>query len=471
MIGSARLVGLIGLLAASPEAQAPTIAITDVTVIDGTDSPAKAGMTVVVRGGTITQIVPAAAARLSKDAVRVDGRGRFLIPGLIDAHVHLATRPDVTPELVLPALVAHGVLAVRDMGGDLDRVLAMRQSVESGVLAGPAIVTPGPFVDGAQERSPVVTPVTTAAEAEAAVRALAARKVDFLKVQAGLSAEAWRAIMAASRGVGLTVAGHVPEAMSAFEVVNGGQRTVEHVSPALPGDAALMLAVSREEPALRAALRDRSQDIRRRLIESIDPVRQAALFAAMREHDVTAVPTMVWSAGLLPQNRSDSPLTDILTLVPRPARTRFLERRRAALEKASDADLALNRAIADASRQFVGAMHRAGVTIAAGTDAFDSYLPLGPSLHAELAQLVAAGMTPKQALLAGTREAARLSGFARSRGTIAVGKAGDLVLLEADPTADIAAVGRINAVIHRGRVLDRAALDTMIEGVRDLAGR
>ena len=465
------LVGLIGLLAVAPSAQAPTIAITDVTLIDGGDGPVRPGMTVVVRGGTIAEIAPSAAARVPSGAMRVDGRGRYLIPGLIDAHVHLATRPDVTPELVLPALVAHGVLAVRDMGGDLDRVLAMRRKVEASELAGPAIVTPGPFLDGAQQATPIVTPVTTAAEAEAAVRALAARKVDFLMVQAGLTAEAWRVILGASRAVGLTVAGHVPEAMSAFDVVNGGQRSVEHVSPALPGDAALMLAVSREETAIRAALREPSTDVRRRLIESIDPARQKALFTAMREHDVTAVPTMVWSAGLLPQTRNDIPAADVLAFIPRAARTRFVERRKAALEKATDEGLALNRAIAGASRQFVGAMHRAGVTIAAGTDALDSYLPLGPSLHAELEQLVAAGMTPRQALTAATREAARLAGFARSRGTIVVGKSGDVVLLDADPAADITAVRRINAVIHRGRVLDRAALDTMLERVRDVAGR
>jgi len=465
------LVGCAAWLASAPAAQTPAIAVTNVTLIDGTDGPPRVGMTVVVRHGTISQIVASRDARIPEGATPVDGGGRFLIPGLIDAHVHLATRPDVTPELVLPTLVAHGVLAVRDMGGDLDRVLAMRQSAEDGTLAGPAIVTPGPFLDGAQERTAIVMPVTTPAEAEAAVRALAARKVDFLKVQAGLTSEAWRAIVSASRGVGLAVAGHVPESMSAFDVVTGGQRTVEHVSPALPGDAALMLAVSRDEAALRAALREPSTDIRRRLIESIDPARQAALFAAMREHDVAAVPTMVWSQGLLPRGRGDTPGADVMALVPRASRTRWLERRRGAIEKATDDELALNRAIGDASRQFVGAMHRAGVTIAAGTDAFDSFLPPGPSLHAELEQLVAAGMTPKQALGAATRDAARLSGFSGSRGSIAVGKAGDLVLLDADPTADITAVRRINTVIHRGRVLDRAALDRMLERARDLAGR
>ena len=111
--------------------------------------------------------------------------------------------------------------------------------------AGPAIITPGPFIDGPQDASPTVSPVATPAEAVAAVGALAGRRVNFIKVQAGLTPELWRAAVDAARAAHLTVAGHVPEAMSAFDVVSGGQRSVEHVSPALPGDAGLMLAVSR----------------------------------------------------------------------------------------------------------------------------------------------------------------------------------------------------------------------------------
>ena len=90
---------------------------------------------------------------MPKDAVRVDGAGRFLIPALIDAHVHLTTRPEAEAPaaVLLPSLVAHGVLAVRDMGGDLDRVVAMRAAIAAGTLAGPAIITPGPFVDGPQD--------------------------------------------------------------------------------------------------------------------------------------------------------------------------------------------------------------------------------------------------------------------------------------------------------------------------------
>jgi imidazolonepropionase-like amidohydrolase len=156
---------------------------------------------------------------------------------------------------------------------------------------------------------------------------------------------------------------------------------------------------------------------------------------------------------------------------PTPTRDRWLQRRQTQAPAATNADLALNASIANASVAFVGAMHRAGVTVVAGTDAFDSYLPLGPSIHEELAHLVAAGLSPKQALLAGTRESARLLGMTASRGTIVVGKLADLLLLEADPTKDIGATRKMHAVIQSGRVTDRASLDRMLADVRAAADR
>ena len=106
-----------------------------------------------------------------------------------------------------------------------------------------------------------------------------------------------------------------------------------------------------------------------------------------------------------------------------------------------------------------------------GPTPFDSYLPPGSSLHVELANLVAAGLPPRQALLAGTRESARLLGMTASRGTIAVGKHADLLLLDADPTKDISATRKIHAVIQSGRLLDRASLDRMLADVRAAADR
>jgi imidazolonepropionase-like amidohydrolase len=475
--------------APAPGAPAAPLAITNVTVIDGSGGPSRASATVLVRDGRIAAIGPAASARVPQGATRLDGTGRFLIPALVDAHVHLTMRPEAEAPagVLLPSLVAHGVLAVRDMGGDLDRLGALKSAIAAGTLAGPVIVTPGPFVDGPQEASATVLPVATAADAEAAVRTLKARGADFVKVQAGLTIEPWRAVIAAAGREGLPVAGHVPESMSALDVVRGGQRSVEHVSPALPGDAGLLLAVSRGEEGLRAemtaigaawarkdadraALRARQRDVQRRLVESTDPARAAALFAAMRQHAVVAVPTLVWSEGLLPRTRQDIPDASTLALVPKALRERWLGRRRTQLASATDADLALHETLARGSLAFVGAMYRAGVTIAAGTDSLDGYLPPGPSLHAELARLVAAGLSPAQALKAGTSSAARLLGMEGTRGTIAAGMQADLLLLDADPTADISATRRIHAVVQNGRVHDRAALDRMLAAVRGAAG-
>jgi hypothetical protein len=275
--------------------------------------------------------------------------------------------------------------------------------------------------------------------------------------------------------------------MSAFDVVRGGQRTVEHVSPALAGDAGLMLAVSRDEPALRqelrrialesrgdspdhAALRARQRELQRRIVATIDPARSAELFALMRDRGVIAVPTLVWSNGVLPRHRQDRSDEATLALVPRALRERWLASRAEQL-KASDAELALNEQIAVASRSFVGAMYRAGVTIAAGTDSFDSYLPTGLALHRELEELVASGLTPYEALQAGTRAAAHAMGRLDERGTIEIGKRADLLLLDADPTRDITATRRIRAVIHGGLVLDAADIATMLDTARTAAAQ
>jgi imidazolonepropionase-like amidohydrolase len=464
------------------------VAIVNVTVIDGTGAPPTSARTVVVRGGRIDSIA-AADAMLTPDVRRVDGSGRFLVPGLIDAHVHGAIRPDaeVPSTLLMPLFVAHGVLGVRDMGGDLTRLNALRASIAAGHLRGPAIVTSGPFIDGPQEPSATVRPVGTTAQAAQAVASVARQKADFIKVQAGLSAEIWRAVLAASRAAGLHVAGHVPESMSAFDVVSGGQRTVEHVSPALPGDAGLMLSVSSEEAEIRAelraigaaslapgadraSLRARQRAAQRRIIATVDPARAAELFALMRDRGVIAVPTLVWSNGLLPLSRDDRPTEATMSLVPKALGEPWLARRNAQLAAMADADVALNREIADASRRFVGAMHRAGVAVAAGTDSFDAYLPVGLALHRELEELVASGLTPYEALQAGTRVAARAM-ERPDRGTIEPGRIADLVLLDADPTVDISATRRIHAVIQRGELLDAGAVTKLLADARAAAAK
>ena len=165
----------------------------------------------VVRDGTIEAIVDPASPP-PPGATIVHGEGRFLIPGLWDMHVHLAIRPE--PELaertMLPLFLANGIVGVRDMGGPADRVLALRDRVNQGTLPGPRILTPGPFLDGPGDADPAFVRVLSAADADAAVAGLLGKGVDFLKVQAGLSAEAYHAIVKSAASRHATVVGHVP---------------------------------------------------------------------------------------------------------------------------------------------------------------------------------------------------------------------------------------------------------------------
>lgn len=467
----------------------PSLALTGVTLIDGTGAPARPRQTILIQGTSIVALGPDGALALPEDARRVELPGRFAIPALWDMHVHLANRPEGQPpaEALLPLFVAHGVLGVRDMGGDLERLQRLRETVAAARVRGPRIVASGPFVDGPGGAAPYALRVANAAEARAAVRRLASLQADFVKLQAGLAPEAWRAAIEEARATGLPVAGHVPDTVSAWEVPGSGQRTIEHVSPALPSDASLLLACSSREAELRrellalatasAAADARIEDIRAReralqeaLLGSYDSARASRLFASLADSGVVVVPTLVWSQTLLPRTADDLATDVPLAGIPPALRERWQERRRSYVAKAPAGTLAFNARIAARSLELVGALRRAGVGLLAGTDGLDAFVVPGEALHRELELLVAAGLPPIAALQAATRDAARLLGLERERGTLEPGRAADLVLLEGDPLADIRATRRIAAVVQGGELLDRAALDALLVRPAELRG-
>ena len=442
----------------------PTLAIVNVTVIDGTDArPAVAN--VIVREGLVRRVTTTAPP---DGSTVVDGAGKFLIPGLWDMHVHLATRPE--PELaektMLPMFLSHGIVGVRDMGGPLERLLSLRDRVERGDLNGPRIVTPGPFIDGSGEAGPMFRRPTTAAAASAFVDELAAAGVDFIKVQAGLDPAVHAAVVSAARRRGLQVSGHVPMSMTAEQVLSGGQRSIEHVSPALVADAMLLFSLSSRSAELLAELRAieaaraatspaataaREAALRRQLVSTYDPARARALGRALHGKPVWIVPTLVWSRTLRPIARTEDGTSLPWALVPQAAKDRWLARRAQYLAAATDEDLAADAAVAAVASRAVADLHTGGAAVLAGTDTFDAFVLPGASLHEELRLLVAAGFTPLQALQAATRDAAAFRGAGRTEGTIALGRRADLVLLSADPLHDITNIARVEKVWIAGR--------------------
>jgi imidazolonepropionase-like amidohydrolase len=480
-----RLLALIAVVCAVAGGSQPeTLTITNITVIDGTGAPARAA-NVIVRNGLIADV---SAEPPKGEGASIDGTGKFLIPGLWDMHVHLATRPEpeLAERMMLPLFLANGIVGVRDMGGPLERVLELREKVASGALAGPRILTPGPFVDGPGEADALFRRRADAAAAAFTVKELLDKKVDFIKVQAALAPDVHAAVARAAREAHAVFAGHIPVAMTAEQAIASGQRSLEHLSPALVGDGVLLFSCSRERDELLAELRaierdrgsadaaaiaSREHALRKRLVDSYDPERGRALGRMMKGREVWIVPTLVWSATLRPLDRKQDASDLPMDLVPVTLRTRWLERRKQYLERQTDEGFAAAAAVAATAARAVRDMNEGGARILAGTDSFDAFVLPGYSLHRELELLVSAGLSPLQALQAATRTAAEFRGTLKTEGTIEAGKRADVVLLDADPLRDIANARRVHTVVVGGKLFARDQLDRIMDTVRTFAAR
>ncbi len=200
-------------------------AITDVSVIDVEKGAVVADQTVVVTGERIAQVGPCARVAPPPGHTVIDGRGRFLMPGLIDAHVHY-----FDPPVFGRALLATGVVLVREMGQANDTVLPLRQALNTGAMLGPEIVVTGWILDG----EPALVPpcsrgVKTAEEGRAAVRQQASAGVDEIKVYSRLEKDVFLAIVDEAKRAGLKPVGHVPEAVYIEDAAAAGLASIEHV--------------------------------------------------------------------------------------------------------------------------------------------------------------------------------------------------------------------------------------------------
>ena len=431
---------ILGLLV-SRAAPAQVAAITHVTVVDGTNPAPRTDQTVVVRGNRIAAVGSASSTAVPPDARVVDGRGRYLVPGLWDLHVHTVVPAG---REVLALYVANGVLGVRDLAGEWHQLTAWRREVADGSLAGPRIVASGPYIEGGDV--PIAHLVArTPAEARAAVDSLAGLGVDLVKLHSQLSREVYFAAARAARERGLRVAGHVPRNMTPREASDSGVTSLEH-----------MLQIPTPcTPAESVALRPRfpiQSVLGRCTAEDLGP-----LFARFVENGTWVVPTLVaayeiaaWPKRALPGDAFAAYLPDTLRqyvaqIFPMPD----------SIPPGADS---VGLALWEKRIALVGAMHRAGVSMLPGTDAPLRNSPPGFGLHQELELFARAGLSPFDVLRVATLEPARYLGALDSLGSIGVGKVADLVVLTADPLADVRNLRRIDLVVANGRVLDPRAL-------------
>jgi imidazolonepropionase-like amidohydrolase len=449
-----RFVILVAAFACMPPSavkQGP-VAIQNVTLIPMTGAGPAVRQTVMVRDGRIAEIGPAAEARVPADATVVDGTGKYLIPGLFEMHAHTSK----TRASALNLYVVYGVTTLRDQGSEHAEVLRWRQEIRTGARVGPRMLIAGPYLESLRniermrrdppesrvepfERARV--PIGSPEDARRVIDSLAVLELDHFKVRTVQDRETYVALGNAARAHGKRLVGHVVFASPAL-FLEAGQAGVDHGFP---------LA-----------------------IDSLPREERMAFWRQLAARDVGVVPTAVTvtESVFRPLSYFQALVADTTgTVHPlRPYLSKFmiLDWREQVEEVTPERRAYFDRAWPVALKH-LREMREAGVRIMAGSDVAVLNVFPGASLHEELRLFVdSVGMSPMEALASATRKPAEWLGLGDSVGTIESGKVADLVLLDADPLADITNTRRVAAVVLRGKLFRRGDLDALLSAVRGM---
>ena len=441
------------------------MAITHVSVIDVSSGEARPDYTVVVNGNRITYAGPAAKASVPRGAQVIDGRGKFLMPGLWDMHIHGFVY--VFSDFAGPLMIANGVTGARDMGYYVDTTLRWKKDIAAGREIGPRLVI-GARVDGPVNKARFVSHVVTEEDGVRAVDTLSRKKdraprADFIKTYSWVPRAAYFGIAREAAKIGIPFAGHVPYSVSVVEASNAGQRSIEHEDD-------LMRACTSKDSALRATFGDTATfsapdqlgliRTQASLIRtSQDPQRCKAVMATLARNHTWVTPTLVVYQPYAHAFDSASTHPEWSKYVPGLVQGGWLKR--AAGVTPADSMVVRSYFSFDRTRE----LRDAGVKLLAGTDMPQAFVYPGFSLHQELELLVKSGLSPAEALRAATYNPAEYLGALDSLGTVASGKLADLVLLDANPLTDIRNTRRISTVIANGRVFDPSARAQLLSHV------
>ncbi len=421
-------------LATPANAQAPTpnaVAFENVTVIPVDRERTLARQTVLVRDRRIAAIGPAGSVDLPDGATRVDGTGKYLIPGMAEMHGHIpgGQNPGYTDRVLL-LFVANGITTVRGMLGATSQP-ALRAAIDRGEKLGPQLFLAGPSLNG--------NSVPTPDAARRAVTEHRAAGFDLLKIHPGIRRDVYDEISATAAREGIHFAGHVPADVGLLHALEAGQRTIEHVDGYIE---ALVPAGAPVNPR-------QSQWFGYNLIDHIDESKIPSLVAATEAAGAWVTPTQVlFENGMLepPETTAQRPEMMYLSAEQLDGYVRSTRRRTEQLgltgERAGK--------FIELRRRLIKDLHDAGVGILLGADAPQVFNVPGFATLQEMTALVAAGLSPYAALEAGTKNPAVYLGKEGSFGTVEVGKRADLVLLDGNPLTDIHNVKRQAGVMVAG---------------------
>jgi imidazolonepropionase-like amidohydrolase len=396
---------------------AGAFALVGATLIDGTDAPPVPDAVVVVRGSKIVAAGPRATTAIPKDVQQVDARGKSVLPGLWDMHAHY--------EQVEwgPIYLAAGVTTARDVGNELEFVTSVRDAVASGKGIGPRLLLAG-IIDGVGPMALGVQQAATPERGVQLVRQYHDAHFDQIKIYSSMKAPVLQAITAEAHRLGMTVTGHVPNGMTTYQAIDAGMDQINHAQYIVPMMKPVPVPGTASQPL------------------DIDGPDARKAIEFLKAHHTVVDPTLVifeWS-----YHPARIPFSEIEPGVLKVAPELQPQLVNTGVPRAAEATA---QARFDAMLHAVGALHRAGIPVVAGTD---QVVP-GYSLHREIELYVKAGFTPLEAIQAATIVPARVMGLDGEVGTVTAGKRADLIVVDGNPLERIEDLRNVRLVVSAGR--------------------
>jgi len=452
--------------------QDASLVIKNVSVID-VKNGIRDNQTVIIKDNRIIEVGNTDELTFSTNLKSIDGTGKYLIPGLWDAHVHLTYEPEMTNSM-FDLFLVNGITSVRDTGGEIDLVMPLKQQADADTRNKPRVKVAGPLLDGVptvydgKSRIKLGLGAATPKAAEALVDQFIADGVDLIKSYEMLTPESFSAVLKRAKKHERVVTGHVPLSMDVVDASNQGLRSMEHMrnlemSTSKGYDSLLkvrtVLLLNQNDLAgleLRSSIHNAQ---RIHAIQTQDKTRRDFVLKILYENDTWQTPTLSIISIRAFRPFSNQTWRDNFRFLPNSVEERWNELAIAASESPIKES---NLIFSNWAMEMVGHLKRANVPIMAGTDTPIYLLTPGFSLHNELVLLVKAGLTPLEAIESATVLPAQYFGLEKELGLIEKGMLADLILLNANPLQDIRNTQKIEAVLKDGKLFDRMELNKIL---------
>jgi imidazolonepropionase-like amidohydrolase len=452
------------------------VCIENITTVDPTDG-LRPNQTVIIKDGKIFKIAPTPELKLSPKNQIIDGNGKYLMPGLWDSHIHFAYIEELAPSM-FDLFLLYGITSVRDTGGKIgfvkdwkDKALANPTDAPRVMIAGPLLDGMPNVYDGSDPGHPPLSVGSGSVEAVAKlVQQLDSIGVDFLKAYEMLTPDQFMMVMKLAKEKGLKVTGHVPLSMDVTTASNAGLNSMEHMrnlelSCASNADELLLqrqVALAKSKNISGGDLRSSIHAAQRQIaVENYDEKKANAILEVLAKNQTWQIPTLALNTGQTRLPYGQPEWLESFEYLPDTIRSQW-RIGLAAAPALTNFRMVYSKWLLDMAAK----IHKAGIPMMAGTDTPIGFLTPGLSLHEELIVMVEAGLTPADAIKAATLNPARYFNLENELGSVKEGMWADLLILSANPLANIKNTQRIEGVMKQGKYYDQAALNEIRKRLR-----